>query len=167
MARKKTPAPAKPTLAVVESVAPVGPSGDDFEADPDGLTVQEIAFVDALAGGGSLQDGATAAGISYRTAKRWHHKDHVAAAIRTRVSENFSQARAVLAAGASRAARQLDTLALSAEPDAARVSACKAVIENAVKLGELQEIEARLAELEARQGRQPGQPGFTSRKGTS
>jgi hypothetical protein len=154
-----------PDLQVVQPVAPSGTSGAESEDDPEGLTPQEVAFVDALASGASLQDGATAAGISYRSAKRWHHKDHIAAAIRTRVSENFSQARAVLAAGASRAARQLTSLADTAEPDAARIAACKAVIENASKLGELQDIETLLAELEAQRDRGPAQTGF--RRGRS
>jgi len=152
MARRKTPAP--PDLHVVESVALSGPVGDESETDPEGLTPQETAFVDALAAGDGLRNGATAAGISYRSAKRWHRKDHIATAIRSRVSENFSQARAVLAAGASRAARQLTNLADTAEPDAARIAACKAVIENAATLGELQEVSDRLAELESRT---PGQ----------
>ena len=155
----------KPPDLHVVPVSPDGPACDESADDPEGLTVPETAFVDALAAGGSLQDGATAAGISYRSAKRWHHKDHIAAAIRTRVSENFSQARAVLAAGASRAARQLTTLADTAAPDAARIAACKAVIENASKLGELQDIETLLAELEAQRGRGPAQTGF--RRGRS
>ncbi|MBN2574929.1 MAG: hypothetical protein JXP73_10230 [Deltaproteobacteria bacterium] len=133
-------------------VAQGGTFGNDTEGDPEGLSVHEVAFVDALAAGGSLTDGAKAAGISYRSAKRWHRKPEIARAIRARTDANMSQARATLASGAARAARQLAKLAESARPDAARIAACRTVIGQAAELGVIEELSARLAELESRFG---------------
>jgi hypothetical protein len=97
-----------------------------------------------------MDEAATATGKSTRTLRRWKGQPEIAAAIRERTSEQMALARATLASAANRAARVLDALCSSATPDHARIAACKAVIENATKLGELQEIESRLAELEAR-----------------
>ena len=157
MARKRTPQAAeKSAEAVPPVVAPSGPDGDEDADDPEGLTVPETAFVDALAAGGTLHDGATAAGISYRSAKRWHRKVELLAAIRSRTSASMSQARATLASSAARAARELSKLAESAKPDAARILACRSVIGHAAELGVLEELTDRLATLEAAQGKQPG-----------
>jgi len=158
--RKSTSLPtpeAKPTLSVVPDVAQGGPPGEAHDEDPEGLSLQEAAFVDAVAAGGTLQDGATAAGISYRTAKRWHRKDQIMAAVRARISASLAQARAVLASGAGRAARSLVELSDTAGVgDAPKISASRAVIDGATKLVEIEELSARLAELEARLGQQPG-----------
>ena len=126
-----------------------GPKSGDSAVSQREPTPNEIRFIDAIAAGGSLIDGARAARISYRTAKRWHRKDHVAKAIRARTNEHLSQARAVLASGASRAAAELVRLAGRARPDSARVTASKAVIEAATRMAEIEELESRVAELEA------------------
>lgn len=153
MRRKPPEKPTAPALTVVKNAAQNGPTGDENEADPEGLTVHETAFVDALAAGGSLHDGAKAAGISYRSAKRWHRKPEIASAIRARTAANMSQARATLASGAARAARELSKLAKSARPDAARISACRSVISQAAELGVIEELSERLTELETKLGR--------------
>lgn len=133
------------------TLAPDGPVADDDASDPDGLHARELAFVDVIASGASLKDGATTAGIGYRTAKRWHKRPEIVAAIRARVSENLAMARAVLASGASRAARSLvDMSDGTRTADAPTVSAARAVVESASRLCEIQELEARLTELEAR-----------------
>ena len=150
----------KPDL---HAVAPDGPLGGPEEEDPEGLSPQEMAFVDAIAGGGSLQDGATAAGISYRSAKRWHRKEQIIAAVRARISASLAQARAVLAAGAGRAARSLVALSDGASVgDAPKISASLAVLNSAAKFGELQDLEDRLAELEQRLREQPSGRRFGS-----
>jgi hypothetical protein len=132
-------------------MAPSGPTQDDDDEDPEGLSAKEEAFVDAVAAGLSLKDGATTAGIGYRTAKRWHKRPEIAAAVRVRVSEGLAQARAVLASGASRAARSLVDMSDGKRPGyAPRVSAARAVVESASRLCEVQDLEARLAELETR-----------------
>ncbi len=147
-------------MADLRIVSPVGPGRDDNGQQGEALTPAETRFVDAIASGGSLSDGATAAGISYRSAKRWHRKAHIQAAIKARVSESLSQARAVLASGSARAARGLVDMADgTAEAHAARVAAARAVIESAAKLSEQTDLEERIAELERLNT--AGAPGFS------
>jgi HD-like signal output (HDOD) protein len=160
----------RPDLRVV----PVAPDGlaapsDSTQADedaftPDPLNARENLLVDSIAAGESLADSATAAGISYRTARRWRLKPHLAEAIRNRVSENLAQTRAILSAGSSRAARGLVAMADpqgATEPNSARVSAARGVLESAMKLAELEDVIERLAKLEEQLANQPGQPGRT------
>jgi transposase-like protein len=118
----------------------------------------ELKFVDmsASCSGESMEDMAAKLGVTSRTLRRWKRRPEVATAIHCRTSEAMALARAVLSAGASRAARELVELAGTAEPDYARIAACKAIIENASKLGEVQDLSDRLAELEARLATQPG-----------
>lgn len=138
------------------TAAPNGPIDDADGPDPEGLDPRELAFADAIASGSSLKEGATAAGISYRTSKRWHKRPEIAGAIRARVSENLAMARAVLASGASRAARSLVNMSDGARPaDAPTVSAARAVVESASRLVEIEEIETRLAEIESRLSNNP------------
>jgi hypothetical protein len=147
----------KPDLHVVP-VNPDGPSTppgmapddeDTFTAEP--LNARELLLVEAIAKGESLADSATAAGISYRTARRWRLKVSVAEQIRNRISENLAQTRAILSAGSSRAARALVDMSDGKKvADAPTVSAARAVVDCTSRLVELQEMESRLADVEAR-----------------
>ena len=115
------------------------------------MTRREAAFVATLAEGGTVAEAAAAAKVSERSGYRWKSRPEIAAAVRAVISEHLATAGAVLAAGASRAARSLvDMSDGAAEAEAPKVSAARAVVETATKLGELREIEARLAEIEAR-----------------
>ena len=118
--------------------------------ETDGLSPAEVRFVDMSASGEPMETMATALGVCARTLRRWKKRPEVASAIRERTSEQMALARAILASSANRAARELDRLSTEAEPDHARISACKAVIENAVKFAEVEELAQRLAEIEAR-----------------
>jgi hypothetical protein len=149
----------KPDLHVVP-VAPDGPTAppvttpDDTEDTfPDPLNARESLLVEAIAKGESLADSATAAGISYRTARRWRLKPHLAEQIRSRVSENLAQTRAILSAGSSRAARGLVAMsdpAGTTEPNSARVAAARGVLDSALKLEELENVIERLTKIEER-----------------
>src|SRR5208283_2274395 len=113
------------------------------------LDTRQTALVDAIAGGQSLADAAKAAGICYRTARRWKRQPEITGAIRERIQEQIGLGRAVLAAGMARAARGLVGMSDGTAPaESARVSACRAVTEGAVKLCELDELQARLTQLE-------------------
>jgi hypothetical protein len=143
---KRKAAPTTPAEA-----APLGPVQDDDVEDVEGLAPRELRFADALAAGGNLHDGATAAAIGYRTAKRWHRRPEIAAAIRARVSASLAQARSVLASGSARAARSLVDMSDGRRKALApKVSAARAVIETSTKLSELEDVVARLSELESR-----------------
>lgn len=132
-------------------VASDGQIQDDDDAAGENLNPREILFVDALALGHTLGDAATAARISARSGRRWKTKPEIAAAIRVRMTENISVGRAILAAGMSKAATALVAMASGeAVADSARVSACRAVVEGASKLLEIDGMVARLAQLEAR-----------------
>ena len=122
------------------------------------LSPREIRFADAIAAGGTISDGATAAGISYRSASRWKAQNHIAAAIRSRTTESLSQARAVLAAGARSSAVELVRLAKRARPDSARVTASRAVLDAAICATEIASLEERLVELESALATRGGRP---------
>jgi len=128
------------------------------EDGPERLSPREIRFADAIAAGGTISDGATAAGISYRSASRWKTKEHIAAYIRARTTESLSQARAVLAAGARSAAVELVRLAKRARPDSARITASRTVLESTICASEIEDLEARLAELESALADRGGRP---------
>jgi len=159
--------PETPDLHMV----PVDPDGlgtppgmvpdDEDTFTPEPLNAREILLVDAIAAGDSLADSATAAGISYRTARRWRLKPHVAEQVRARVSENLAQTRAILSAGSSRAARGLVAMAAGDAPaEAARCSSALGVLNSALKLAELEDVIERLTKLEEQLANQPGKPGF-------
>jgi phage terminase small subunit len=131
--------------------APGGPAAGKDDDSPEALTAPEMLFVETLAAGESLADAAKAAGVSYRTARRWKGRPEIASAIRERTTEALALGRAVLASGMARAARGLVAMADGTAPaESPRVSACRAVVEGAVSLAEMEELEARLSELEAR-----------------
>jgi hypothetical protein len=70
--------------------------------------------------------------------------------VRARLNDALGTTRAILAQGSALAARRLTELAETASPDSAQVAACRTVIEESSKLGEIEELSARLAELETR-----------------
>jgi hypothetical protein len=148
----------------LHSVAVDGQIGDDDAEAGEALNPREILFVDALALGRTLGDAATAASISARSGRRWKAKPPIAEAIRARMTENIAVGRAILAAGMSKAATGLVAMASGdAVADSARVSACRTVVESATKLVEIDEMVARLAQLEARVAGHVGKPGYRSR----
>jgi phage terminase small subunit len=146
----------KPDLRVVASV-PADKSGqpDGAEADagPDDeacLSPKEIRFCDALAAGETSCQAAKLAGITDRTGRRWRQRPEIQTAVRARLNDSLGAARAILACGAARAATGLVSMSDgSEEASAPRVSAARAVVEGATRLVEIEEIESRLAEVEA------------------
>ena len=167
MGKRKLPTPGNaPVLHAVLPMAPDGPASppgttpdDEDTFTPEHLTARELLLCDGIAAGESLADSATAAGISYRTARRWRLKPHVAEAIRSRVSENLAQTRAILSAGSSRAARGLVSMADNkSKPNSARVASALGVLNSALKLAELEEVLDRLTTLEEHLANLPGRP---------
>jgi len=103
-----------------------------------------------------MDEAATAIGKSTRTLRRWKRQPEIAEAIRERTAEQMALARATLASAANRAARELAGLAAKAKPDAARIAACKAVIESAARLGDLEEFRAEMEVIKAQLAANPG-----------
>jgi hypothetical protein len=145
---------------------PASDTGQNRDDDDEGgqgaetLSPREIRFADELAAGRSLADAANAVGISPRSARRWRKKPEIAEAVRARLAESISMARAILSAGASKAALGLvDMSSGDAEPNSARVSAARGVLESAMRFAELEDVAERLTKLEA-QLNQASEPGF-------
>ena len=141
------------------------PKAEAADAGPDDearLSPKEIRFCDALAAGETSCQAAKLAGITDRTGRRWRQRPEIQAAVRARLNDSLGAARAILACGAARACSALVTMADGSEPaESARVSACRAVTEGAVKLCEVAELEARLAALEAQLTNDGGEPRWT------
>jgi len=160
MSDETSPEGPNPDLQAVPPVAENGRFSGDDEGDAETLSPLQLQFVDLVVGGATLDEAATATGKSARTLRRWKRQEEIASAIRDRTTEQMALARATLASAANRAARELDKLCTSARPDAARILACRSVIEQATKLGDLEEIKTMLADLEAQRGERPAQTGF-------
>jgi transposase len=143
-----------PDLHLLEAVPAVSETGrilDDDDGDGETLSAREIRFVDALATGRSPSEAAKEIGLSDRSGRRWRKKPEIIEAVRARLSENIATGKSILAAGMAKAATGLVSMASGETPaEAARVSACRAVTEGAVKLCEVAELETRLAALEER-----------------
>ena len=155
----------KPDLHLLEAVPAVSETGrilDDDDGDGETLSAREIRFVDALATGRSPSEAAREIGLSDRSGRRWRRKRELIEAVRARLSENIATGKSILAAGMAKAATGLVSMASGETPaEAARVSACRAVTEGAVKLCEVAELEARLAALEAQLTNDGGKPRWT------
>jgi hypothetical protein len=147
----------KPDLHVVES----GRSDASLPDGDDVFSATELRFIDALVEGKTIKSAAHGAGIAYTTARRLRRRPDVQAVIRERAREAVQAGTLALGQAARTAARTLKNVAAKGGPgDGPRVSAARAILEIGSKALEIEDIESRLAELEARRGQQPGAPGF-------
>ena len=129
---------------------------DEGGAD-DALSVAELRFVDMMAAGENLEAIAKVLKVTSRTLRRWRKRPEVAAAIRNRLTENVSVARAILSAGAAKAAGGLVAQASGEEPAmSARVSACLGVLGTTLKLTEIEDLQAELAAIREQLAALPG-----------
>jgi transposase-like protein len=109
---------------------------------------QEGAIV-ALLSQRNIEDAARIAGITPRTLYRWLKEPEFDAAYRAAKRAAFGQAVARLQQGASAAATTLlKTMIEPNTPASVRVRAAECVMNHAMKAIELEDIEARVAELE-------------------
>jgi hypothetical protein len=106
-------------------------------------------FILALAGGRSLTDAATEAGIGYTTAKRWRDTSGVQTQISQYRDRMITEAVGKLAVLAGEATETLKA-ALSAESDGVRVRAALGILDRLLALRSASELEERIAALEAR-----------------
>lgn len=110
----------------------------------------EPAAILALARGLPKTDAASDAGVDLRTIFRWLEKDEFRAAVTRERGRLLERAVGRLADQAA-AADVLGELAANADtPPAVRVSAARALLEQAARLRDSLEIEERLAAVEAR-----------------
>ena len=111
---------------------------------------KEQAIV-ALLAHPTVGQAATAVGIGESTMFRWLQRDDFRQAYRLSRHEALGQALARMHAAASEAVSTLrEVMTDTTAPASTRVSAARSVVELAIKAVELEDIEARVAELERR-----------------
>jgi hypothetical protein len=146
-----------PTLTVVPPMTESGQNPPEDEGEDDGLSARETRFCDALAAGRGPAEAAREINLSDRSGRRWRKKPEIVAAVRARLAENIATGKSILAAGMAKAATGLVAMASGkARPNSARVAACRAVTDGAVKLCELAELQAQLADLQQQIVNMPG-----------
>lgn len=109
----------------------------------------DLVLLTALAGGASIKDAAKVAGIGERTAHRRLEDPAFQRRITELRSEFLSSAIRRLSESTTEAADTMRSL-LQSKSDSVRLSAARSILEFASKLGELAELNKRLAELEER-----------------
>lgn len=110
---------------------------------------QELAIIHLLAQP-TLSAAATAAGVNERTLYRWLQDPAFDAAYRATRRDAVRQAIAVLQRSAGDAAAALASIAGDpTEKGSSRVSAARAILELAIKAVEIEDLDARLAAVEA------------------
>jgi hypothetical protein len=122
----------------------------------------DSALVMALAGGGTVEASAKAAGISVATAHRRLADPGFRQRVDTARDEMVSRAVARLSATSTLAADTLREL-LKARSETVRLGACRAILEVGAKLRETEELAQRIAALEERLGDQQETKPWTSR----
>jgi transposase-like protein len=107
--------------------------------------------------GASMEEVAAQVGRAPRTLRTWKSEPAVKAAFRVLMRESMNRARVVLMSGAVYAASALVEMAAGVDSeqhmvvaDPSRVAACKAVLETAARLTEVEDLAERIAELEAK-----------------
>ena len=106
------------------------------------------ALVAALAGGATVRDAAQSAGVSERTAHRRLEDPAFARRVTDARSEMLSRAVGTLARTSTAAATAL-ALLLRAESETVRLGAARSILELAAKFHETEQLEHRIAQLEA------------------
>jgi hypothetical protein len=154
-----------PDLHLLESVPPVSDPVPPVDVEPEGeevLNALELRFVELIAAGTSYEDTGAQIGRSPRTCRRWSKRPEIAAAVKTRASEQVCGARAILTSGMSRAARSLVAMSDGAsDATSPKVAASRAVISEATNLTAVEELTQRLERLEAQLTNDGGKPRWT------
>ncbi len=119
------------------------------------VTPKQEALIAALLAAPTIQAAAKAAGVPERTAHRWLHEEAFTTAYMRARRDALRQATARLTRASSAVVSVL--LQIAADKDAsaaARVTACRTVLEFAYRAEELEDLAARLDALEGRMGGQ-------------
>jgi len=115
------------------------------------LTRKQQKAIVALLACPSIEAAAAVAGIGQRSLYRWLRLDQFQQAYASARKEIVSQAVTKLQATMTAAVDTLQTVMSDPEaPPSARVSAAKTVLDLALKSGQLEEVETRLAAIEKR-----------------
>jgi hypothetical protein len=113
------------------------------------LTPRQSKAIEALLEGKNHNEAAAIAEVSIRQLRRWMRRPHVKQELRVQRTRARRAGGHDLAAGAAACARSLIDLSRNALPtDGVRLSACKAVLDFALRHEELIEVKQRLDDLE-------------------
>ena len=97
----------------------------------------------------NLQDASKVAGVSMNTLLRWLQQDEFKEQYKQAKQETLKQAISQLQVATTEAVATLRDIVKDAEVNpSVRVSACKAILDGAMKSAELQDLEERLTKLE-------------------
>jgi hypothetical protein len=114
------------------------------------LSRKEEAAISALLTQGTLAEAASLAGIGEATLRRWLQHEDFQAAYRRARRETVSQAVAHLQRVSGEAVETLRTIMQDDQkPSSARVTAARVILELSIKAVELEDLEVRIAALEA------------------
>jgi hypothetical protein len=114
------------------------------------LSRKQEATISALLTQGTLAEAASLAGIGEATLRRWLQRDDFQAAYRRARREAVSQAVAHVQRVSGEAVDTLRTIMNDDEkPASARVTAARVILEMSIKAVELEDLDARIAALEA------------------
>ena len=118
------------------------------------LTPRQEQGITALLVQGSLQAAAEASGVNEKTLRRWLRDDAAfQMAYREARRQVVQQAIVQVQQATGEAVETLRQVMQAADaPASAKVSAAKTILETAMKAMELEDLEARIAALEAAQG---------------
>ncbi len=115
----------------------------------DFLTTKQQTFIDAMLCSPSIAAAAQHAGIADKTARRWLALPHIKQAIEQARQEMFRASLAELKDAVRVAVQTLKSQMTDEEsPASVRVRAAEIVLKNAIEVNALQELEAKIAELE-------------------
>ncbi len=116
------------------------------------MTGKQKKALAALLSASTVRDAAAAAGISYATLRRWIAEDsEFRREYKSELQSIVESAAAQARQGMGEALKVLRSIANDEEaPSNARVSAAKVLVENGPKIIEVQDFEARIERLEAR-----------------
>ena len=115
-------------------------------------TNADSALIAALAGGATVHDAATRAGVSEHTVYRRLEAPEFSRGVTEARAELVTRAVAMLAEAGTEAVGTLRALLDEGTPPAVRLGAARAVLELGTKLRESEELEERLATLEDQLG---------------
>lgn len=113
----------------------------------------DSALVATLAAGSTVQEAAKQAGVSQRTAYRRLSDPRFRRRVAEARADMLACAVGALAEASTEAAATLRRL-LEADSETVRLGACRAILELGVRLRESEQLEQRIATLEAAQERQ-------------
>lgn len=116
------------------------------------LSAKQAKFAAALVRGATIRQAGAEAGVSERTGYTWAALPAVQEELRMAARSSLQVALRQLQQATPSAVETLQAQLTDAEPSAVRVSAAKTIIEFAIQLARMDQLAARLEELEQRVG---------------